>query len=95
MSKAEKPRRYADDAPLTEAELKRMRPAREAMPDLVAAYERGELRYRGQRGPQKAPVKRSQTLRLSPEVLDFFKAKGSGWQTRIDDALLAIVRAAR
>jgi len=31
------------------------------------------------------------TLRLSPEVLEEFKAEGRGWQTRIDDALLQIV----
>ncbi|NBX74231.1 MAG: hypothetical protein EBZ69_01855 [Alphaproteobacteria bacterium] len=30
-------------------------------------------------------------LRVSPEVLAFFKAKGPGWQTRIDDALKAFV----
>lgn len=84
-----------DVRPLSRADFKRFRPAREVDPELVVAHERGELRYRGQRGPQRAPVKRSQTLRLSPEVLDFFKAKGAGWQTRIDDALLAIVRAAR
>jgi len=33
------------------------------------------------------------TLRLSPEVLEEFKAEGPGWQTRIDDALLEIVMA--
>ena len=31
----------------------------------------------------KVPI----TIRLSPEVLDFFKTDGPGWQTRIDAAL--------
>lgn len=44
------------------------------------------------RGPQKAPTKTQVSVRLSNEVLDYFKANGSGWQTRIDDALKEYVR---
>ena len=51
----------------------------------------GEVLIRRGRPPLAAP-KRQVTLRLSPEVLDHFKAGGPGWQTRIDEALkLAIV----
>ena len=39
------------------------------------------------RGPQKAPPKISTTIRLSPEVVQAFRAGGDGWQTRIDAAL--------
>jgi uncharacterized protein (DUF4415 family) len=39
------------------------------------------------RGPQKAPVKKQVSLRLSPEVLEYFKSTGKGWQTRIDETL--------
>lgn len=39
------------------------------------------------RGPQKAPLKVSTTIRLSPDVLSAFRAAGDGWQTRIDAAL--------
>lgn len=39
------------------------------------------------RGPQKAPPKVSTTIRLSPEVIEAFRAGGDGWQTRIDAAL--------
>jgi uncharacterized protein (DUF4415 family) len=39
------------------------------------------------RGPQKAPTKKQVSLRLSPEVLEHFKATGRGWQTRIDETL--------
>jgi hypothetical protein len=43
-----KARFYADDAPLTAKELRTARKARKAFPRLVAAYESGNLRYRGQ-----------------------------------------------
>lgn len=31
--------------------------------------------------------KQAVSIRLSPEVMNFFKANGKGWQSRIDDAL--------
>ena len=37
--------------------------------------------------PPVAKPKVSTTIRLSPEVIDYFKAGGRGWQTRIDQAL--------
>ncbi|WP_027579133.1 BrnA antitoxin family protein [Bradyrhizobium sp. Ai1a-2] len=46
------------------------------------------------RGPQKAPTKVPVSIRLSPEVVKHFKAKGPGWQARIDDALRKIVKKA-
>ncbi len=45
-----------------------------------------QAKLRG-RGPQKAPPKISTTIRLSPEVVQAFRAGGDGWQTRIDAAL--------
>jgi uncharacterized protein (DUF4415 family) len=47
------------------------------------------------RGPNKAPTKRQVTLRLSPSVVDYFKAEGPGWQSRIDDALIKVVKRKR
>ena len=47
------------------------------------------------RGPQKAPRKIALSLRLSPEVVKHFRAKGRGWQTRIDDALRKLVGSRR
>jgi uncharacterized protein (DUF4415 family) len=47
----------------------------------------GRVVRRGKRGPQKAPTKKLVSLRLSPEVIDHFKAGGPGWQTRIDSTL--------
>ena len=54
----------------------------EAVRQAVAAK-----RKPGQRGPQVAPTKQLVSVRYSPEVLDFFRASGAGWQSRMDDAL--------
>jgi uncharacterized protein (DUF4415 family) len=42
------------------------------------------------RGRQKAPTKVLTTVRLDADVLAFFKAQGSGYQTRINDELRKI-----
>ena len=43
------------------------------------------------RGPQKAPTKVLTTVRLDADVIAFFKAQGSGYQTRINDELRKVV----
>ena len=65
------------------------------LPEVSAvSLERAQYRVGGRlkahprrRGPQKAPRKIPLSLRLSPEVVKHFRAKGRGWQTRIDEAL--------
>ena len=37
--------------------------------------------------PPKINPKKSTTIRLDSEVLDFFKSQGKGWQTKINDVL--------
>ena len=54
--------------------------------------QKGKVVRRGKRGPQKAPTKKLVSLRLSPEVVDYFKAGKPGWQTRIDGALRKAIR---
>jgi uncharacterized protein (DUF4415 family) len=55
----------------------------------------GELaRLVPKRSPQKTPTKVAVSIRLSPEVVKHFKAKGPGWQSRIDEALRKIARKA-
>jgi uncharacterized protein (DUF4415 family) len=55
----------------------------------------GELEHLvRKRGPQRAPTKIPVSIRLSPEVVKHFKAKGPGWQSRIDAALRKIVKKA-
>lgn len=71
-----------DNPPLTAAQLKNFRPAREVVPHIVEAY----LRRRG-RPPQGEAAKVQVTLRLDPAVIAHFKAAGEGWQTRINDTL--------
>lgn len=39
------------------------------------------------RGPNTRPIKEQVTVRYSPEVLTAFRATGTGWQTRMNDAL--------
>jgi len=39
------------------------------------------------RGPQKAPTKVLTTVRLDADVLEYFRASGRGFQTRINEAL--------
>lgn len=46
-------------------------------------------------GTTKADAKVRTTLRLDPDVLEAFKAQGTGWQTRINDVLRADIAAGR
>jgi uncharacterized protein (DUF4415 family) len=48
--------------------------------------------FKKTRGAQKTPRKVAVSIRLSPEVVKHFKAKGPGWQSRIDDALRKIAK---
>ncbi len=38
-------------------------------------------------GKQKKLIKQAVSIRLSPEVVDYFKGTGKGWQTRMDEVL--------
>ena len=39
------------------------------------------------RGPQAAPTKVLTSVRLDADILEFFKSQGSGYQSRINEAL--------
>jgi uncharacterized protein (DUF4415 family) len=81
-------KRVGDDIPeLTEEDFKRARPI-DDFPDLKAALERA----RGQRGPQKTPVKERVGLRLDHDVVEYFRSTGPGWQSRLNDILAAHVK---
>ena len=58
-------------------------------PDLSASYWADKFASATvQRGRPKAGVtKVSTTIRLDPDIIAAFKADGSGWQGRINDAL--------
>lgn len=64
---------------LTEADFKNAVPF-SALPQDMQSILKG-------RGKQKTPIKVSTTVRFDADVLDAFKTMGSGWQTRMNDAL--------
>ncbi|CAA2107151.1 hypothetical protein MBUL_04018 [Methylobacterium bullatum] len=89
---ARKPNLTNDDAPaLTDAELSEMRPAREVLTaDEFAAITSVRKGARGR--PVAANPKVPVTIRLDPEIVEAFKATGSGWQTRMNDVLRKAAR---
>jgi len=68
---------------LTSDELKQFKPLAEVNPSLFAKIKKSV----GERGPQKSPLKVPISIRVSTEVVDYFRAEGKGWQSRIDHVL--------
>ena len=66
-----------ESPPLPDDLLNRMRPVRDSHPD----------RPRRVTGAQEEPAKVLLTIGLTPEVVEYFKATGPGWQGRMDEAL--------
>jgi len=90
-SKAEIEREAYEEIPEWTAEdFAKARPISE-FPDLRAALEKA----RGERGPQKAPVKERIGLRLDKTVVEHFRKNGPGWQSRINDVLMDYVKASK
>jgi uncharacterized protein (DUF4415 family) len=79
---------------LTKEDFARARPAAEMLPEILGEDLAQKLLKRrpGQRGVQKTPTKEPVTVRYSRLVLDYFRATGPGWQTRMDEALKEWVR---
>ena len=86
MRKRPNPGMIDDENPeWTKEDFRRARPASEVLPpELLAVLPK---RKPGQRGPQRAPVKRKISLRVDAEVLAHYKATGPGWQSRVNEAL--------
>lgn len=59
--------------------------------DQATITHKGKVIRRG-RGPQKAPTKQRITIRLSPEVVEHFRASGKGWQNRVDEVLAKVAK---
>lgn len=69
----------------------------EEIPELTEGWFRRADLYEGdrlvRRGRPKADVrKEAVSIRLSNDVLEYFRAGGKGWQTRIDAALRDVVK---
>jgi uncharacterized protein (DUF4415 family) len=77
-----------DNPEWTKADFAKARPPEEVLPPELLTQ------FKKTRGAQKAPTKVAVSIRLSPEVVSYFKGKGPGWQSRIDDALRKIVKKA-
>lgn len=86
MRKRPNPEMIDDENPeWTEEDFRRARPASEVLPaELLAILPK---RKPGQRGPQRAPVKKKISLRVDAEVLARYKATGPGWQSRVNETL--------
>jgi uncharacterized protein (DUF4415 family) len=76
-------REVSDNPEWTKKDFANAKPFAEALPGLAASIRKG-------RGPNKAPTKKLVSLRLSGQVLEAYKAKGPGWQSRIDEDLRRI-----
>ncbi|WP_439476715.1 BrnA antitoxin family protein [Brevundimonas sp.] len=72
-----------DDVPeLTPERAARLKPAREILPESVLAqFKRSPGR------PKLDSPKKQVTLRLDADVLEYWRAQGRGWQSRLNDAL--------
>jgi uncharacterized protein (DUF4415 family) len=66
-----------ESPPVSNEMLSRMKPVKDSHPDIPVRV----------RGPQKAAIKVPVSIRLSPEVVEFFKSQGKGWQTKINNIL--------
>jgi len=99
-----------DNPPLDEAYWRNARPAREVLPPALYAAltdksepvtitlvsdEQDRTRQKRMGRPPSANPKRATTIRLSPDVMDAFRATGKGWQTRIDAVLREALAAGR
>jgi len=77
-----------DDAPeATDEWFQKARPARDVLPGLVGARAAQELLKPKRGRPLSANPKEHVNIRLDADVLSAFKSMGSGWQTRLNNAL--------
>ena len=80
-------RDVSDNPEWTKEDFAKAKPFADVFPELAASIRRG-------RGPNKAPTKKLVSLRLSGQVIEAYKAKGPGWQSRIDEALRKMAKKA-
>lgn len=78
-----------DNPELTDDQIASAQPFDKALPELAANMKKNL----GGR-PKLDNPKQAVSIRLSPDVIEHFKSKGAGWQTRINDALEDIVKKA-
>ena len=79
MSKQPNPEMIDDENPEWADEMLQQSVRFDALPEALQTKLRGR--------PKAAMTKERITIRLSPDVVQTFRATGNGWQTRIDAAL--------
>jgi uncharacterized protein (DUF4415 family) len=91
-STSEKSRRYSaadlravsDNPEWTRKDFAKGKRFGDAFPGLAATIRR--------RGKQKASTKKAVSMRLDADVLDAYKATGTGWQSRINSDLRKVMK---
>lgn len=73
---------------LSEVDPSLFKPAADVLPpDLYTGLQEVNRQARLRGRPKAAATKERITIRLSPDVVEQFRASGAGWQTRLDAAL--------
>lgn len=72
----------SDSFELSQQELNQLKPAAKVFPEIVAAYQRGDF---------KQVQQKTVAVRLSNEVVEYFKKSSSDWQNSIDAVLKAYI----
>jgi uncharacterized protein (DUF4415 family) len=82
------PEMIDEDAPeATDEWFRRARPASDVLPELFGKGAARELLKPKRGRPLSAKPKEHVNIRLDADVLSAFKRTGSGWQTRLNNAL--------
>ncbi|WP_375211672.1 BrnA antitoxin family protein [Aquabacterium sp.] len=77
-----------NDAPeATEEWFAKARPAKDVLADLMGADVAKEMLKPKRGRPPASRPKEHVNIRLDADILDAFKDRGAGWQTRINTAL--------
>ncbi|AHF85901.1 hypothetical protein RLEG3_30585 [Rhizobium leguminosarum bv. trifolii WSM1689] len=74
----------SDNPPLSKEEMARAKPFKEAFPDVAKKMETA-IAARGR--PKLDNPKQPLNIRLDADIIQFYKATGKGWQSRMNDAL--------
>ncbi len=75
-----------DNPEWTRTDIKKARPALDAVAEVFGEQASAELRQSRGR-PPKDDRKVNQTLRIDADVLEAYRQEGKGWQTRINEVL--------
>ena len=88
MPRKTNPELIDDDVPEATAEwFTKARPAKDVLPDVLGVTAARELLKPKRGRPPLAKPKEHVNIRLDADVVQSFRRTGSGWQTRLNNAL--------